>query len=60
MSVQILRSSDGGVTWSKPAEALRTAGVSDHPFLLAKGDDVYLSWFTRDEGLRIVPLTSQP
>lgn len=56
ISVQILRSSDGGVTWSKPAEALRTARASDHPFLLAKGDDVYLSWSTRDEGLRIVPV----
>ena len=55
MSVRILRSSDGGATWSRPVEALRTAGVSDHPFLVTKGDEVYFSWFTRDEGLRVVP-----
>ncbi len=57
MSVQILRSEDGGSTWSKPVEALRTAGTSDHPFLFGKGDEVYLSWFTGDEGLRVVPAT---
>ncbi len=55
MSIQILKSLDGGSTWSKPVEALRTAGTSDHPFLFAKGDEVYLSWFTADEGLRVAP-----
>lgn len=53
--VQILKSTDGGLTWAKPVEALRTTGVSDHPFLVAKGNSVFLSWFTRDEGLRLVP-----
>jgi hypothetical protein len=57
MSVQILRSMDGGSTWSKPVEALRTAGTSDHPFLFAKGDAAYLSWFTGAEGLRVTPVT---
>jgi hypothetical protein len=56
MSVQILRSHDGGATWTQPVEALRTAGASDHPFLLARGGEVYLSWFTADEGLRVVSL----
>jgi hypothetical protein len=55
MSLQIRRSADGGSTWSAPVEALRTAGVSDHPFLLARGDEVFVSWFTKDEGLRVVP-----
>ncbi|MCC7415583.1 MAG: exo-alpha-sialidase [Acidobacteria bacterium] len=59
MSVQILTSSDGGATWSPPAEALRTAGAADHPFLLAGGGQVYLSWFTAEEGLRVVPVHAQ-
>jgi len=50
-------SGDGGATWSAPAEILATATKgSDHPFLVASGDQVYLSWFTRAEGLRVVAL----
>jgi hypothetical protein len=56
MSVQVYVSADGGASWSKPREALRTSGTSDHPFLLERGATVFLSWFTRDEGLRVIPL----
>ena len=54
MSVQLLKSADGGRTWSSPVEALRTTGTSDHPFLIARSGDVFLSWFTAAEGLRVV------
>lgn len=50
------QSRDGGRTWS-PARALGTsAGSSDRPRLVAHGDNVFLSWNTRDEGYRLLPV----
>jgi hypothetical protein len=60
MSVQLLKSSDGGRTWSAPVEALRTAGTSDHPFLIARNGDIFLSWFTAAEGLRVTNVEGRP
>jgi hypothetical protein len=60
MSVQVITSSDGGVTWSAPREALRTDAPSDHPFLVSRGDAVFLSWFSKGEGLRVVPVDAPP
>jgi hypothetical protein len=56
MSVQVMTSRDAGATWSPLVEVLRTQAPSDHPFLIARGDDVFLSWFTKGEGLRVVPV----
>jgi len=54
--VVAMRSDDAGVTWSKPAEIARTPKGSDHPLLVAHGDEAFLSWMTQDEGLRLLPL----
>ena len=56
MSVRVSASADGGATWSPAREALRTDGASDHPFLAARGDEVFLSWFSASEGLRLLRL----
>jgi hypothetical protein len=32
----------------------RTTGDSDHPFLLARATDAFLSWFTAKEGYRLI------
>ena len=56
MSIHVARSGDGGNTWSPATEALRTDGTSDHPFLVRGQNRVFLSWFTRTEGLRLVDL----
>jgi hypothetical protein len=48
-----MRSDDAGLTWSEPREIAHTHGRSDHPQLLARGADVFLSWFTVEDGYRI-------
>lgn len=54
-AVQAVRSSDEGATWEAPAELARTRGDSDHPLLLARGTQVFLSWLSKDEGYRLIP-----
>lgn len=47
-------SEDGGRTWPAPAkEALRTSGSSDHPLLVRRGPELFLSWFTAKDGYRL-------
>jgi hypothetical protein len=33
-----------------------TADASDHPLLVANGERVFLSWMTRADGYRLLPL----
>ncbi len=33
-----------------------TADASDHPLLVARGPRAYLSWLTKLEGYRLIPL----
>lgn len=55
--IMILTSTDNGASWAAPVERARTDAISsDFPFLVARGDDAYLSWFTPKEGLRVLPV----
>jgi hypothetical protein len=54
--VRAMRSGDDGATWDTPREVARTAGDSDHPLLLVRGPDAFLSWFSKTEGYRVQPL----
>ena len=56
MSIRLLKSTDAGRSWSAGIEAARTLTGSDHPFLVARQDQVFLSWFTGGEGLRLIEL----
>lgn len=49
-------SADDGRSWTAPAAVADTADSSDHPLLVARGGRVYLSWLTRLEGYRLLPL----
>ena len=59
-AVMSAASHDGGKTWSKPRLAAQTRHGSDHPLLASDGREVLLSWFTADEGYRLVSLSAQP
>ena len=50
------RSTDDGANWSKPKQIAETVGYSDHPLLIQKEHDVYLSWLTSAQGYRLIPL----
>jgi hypothetical protein len=48
-------SEDGGARWSEPRLVATTRHESDHPFLLSDGKEAYVSWFSSDEGYRLLP-----
>ena len=49
-------SHDGGRHWSEPLTVADTADASDHPLLVARGAQVFLSWLTKLEGYRLIPI----
>ncbi len=53
------RSTDDGVSWSKPRLLSETIGYSDHPLLIQKQNHVYLSWFTAAQGYQLLALDAQ-
>lgn len=54
--VQAMISEDGGATWSAPHTVAQSAGASDQPLLVRRGDAVYLSWLTAKDGYRLLPV----
>ncbi len=56
MQLLVMRSIDGGQSW-KPAKLIAesTAG-SDIPFLLRSAKGVFVSWNSKDEGYRLIPI----
>ena len=55
-SIYLNESGDDGKTWAAPKLLTSTAGYSDHPLLLSKGNEVFLSWLTRDDGYQLMSI----
>lgn len=55
-TIHAMISRDGGRNWSAPRLVAGTDNFSDHPLLIARNGQVFLSWLTRIEGYRVVPL----
>jgi hypothetical protein len=53
-------SQDSGRNWSDTRTVAETADASDHPLLVADKQRTYLSWLTKIEGYRLIPLGDQP
>jgi hypothetical protein len=53
-------SQDSGRQWSEARTIAETADASDHPLLVADRQRAYLSWLTKVEGYRLIPLGDQP
>lgn len=54
---KLIRSVDGGISWSKPQTISQTnSAKTDNPFLLADGGEGYLSWQIPRQGLRMIRL----
>ena len=58
-SVYLKESKDDGSTWSAPKLLASTAGYSDHPLLLSRSNEVFLSWLTRDDGYQLMSIGKQ-
>jgi hypothetical protein len=59
-SIYLQQSADDGKSWSIPKLITQTNGYSDHPLLVNKGGEVFLSWLTRADGYQLIPLNSRP
>jgi hypothetical protein len=53
-TVYLKASSDDGKTWAAPKAVSSTSGYSDHPLVLAQGNNVFLSWLTRNDGYQLI------
>ena len=58
-SVYLKHTEDDGITWSTPRVIFKTDGYSDHPLLVSREDDVFLSWLTRNNGYQFIRITHQ-
>ncbi len=50
------RSADGGDTWTAPREVASTAGAADRAELITGPEGSFVSWSTRAEGYRLLPV----
>ncbi len=55
-TVMGMQSRDDGETWSKPRAVASTDNASDHPLLVARGKQIFLSWMTKSDGYRLQPI----
>ncbi len=54
--VLLITSNDNGVNWSNKKIIANTIDHSDHPLLVNSGNKVFLSWLTKKEGYRLIPI----
>ena len=59
-TVNVMDSHDHGKTWSVPKALAQTSDASDHPLLVSNGQRVFLSWMTRADGYRLLPVEAAP
>ncbi len=55
-SIQAMHSTNGGKEWGKAWQVASTRDDAEHPLLLEKGTQAYLSWNTLLDGYRVIPL----
>ncbi len=51
-----MTSADDGQTWASPRAIAETSDSSDHPLLVTDGRRTYLSWMTKANGYRFIPI----
>jgi hypothetical protein len=59
-TVNVMDSLDHGKTWSVPKALAQTSDASDHPLLVSNGRRVFVSWMTRADGYRLLPVEAAP
>lgn len=55
-TIALQSSRDGGKSWDAARVVASTMNASDHPLLIESKGTAYLSWLTREEGYRLIPL----
>jgi hypothetical protein len=54
--VNAMISHDEGKNWTRPVTIATTTDTSDHPLLVSDGRKTYLSWMTKADGYRLMPV----
>ncbi|MBI5319841.1 sialidase family protein [Bradyrhizobium sp.] len=54
--VNLMTSADDGQSWTRPRTIAETSDASDHPLLVTDGRRTYLSWMTKADGYRFIPI----
>ncbi|MEP6606766.1 MAG: sialidase family protein [Nitrosospira sp.] len=54
--IMVKHSQDAGKTWSQAISVASSSKANDNPVLLTNGKRVFLSWYDRKEGYRLIPL----
>jgi len=54
--VKLIKSVDGGKSWSKSEVVAQTAKSGDQPFLVNDGQKIYLSWKTQQQDYQLKPV----
>jgi hypothetical protein len=58
-TVRLMTSADDGESWTKPKTIAETSDSSDHPLLVTDGRRTYLSWMTKADGYRFIPIEDE-
>jgi hypothetical protein len=56
MRLLVMKSTDEGQTWSPARTIAESAHRTDFPFLLSNTRDIFVSWNSKNEGYRLIPL----
>lgn len=54
--LMVMQSLDGGKTWSPARSIAQSSSRTDFPFLLRNPQGAFVSWNTKNEGYRLIPL----
>lgn len=54
--LMVMQSNDGGQTWSQPKSIAEATAETDFPFLLSNNQSIFVSWNSKAEGYRLIPL----
>ena len=52
----VMQSTDGGQTWSTTKSIAESASGADFPFLLSNTRGIFVSWNSKHEGYRLIPV----
>lgn len=57
-AIMMQRSNNDGEKWTPPEAIATTTDTSDHPILLSRNGKIYLSWLTKADGYRLMPISA--
>jgi hypothetical protein len=54
--LMVMQSYDGGQSWTQPKSIAEATAETDYPILLSNDEGIFVSWNSKAEGYRLIPL----